>query len=105
MANEPVDLIPMPAALLACRLRSSLGCQKQVGIGHWGRSTEKENMNLRTTTVIAAFGILLWLIVHFVLFPYESLGEYPKNWVWLLVPLLRDLPLSVFLFTLYGKQK
>lgn len=33
-----MDRIPMPAALLACRLRSSLGCQKQVGIGHRGRS-------------------------------------------------------------------
>jgi hypothetical protein len=27
----------MPAALLAFRLRSSLGCQKQVGIGDAGR--------------------------------------------------------------------
>jgi len=35
--NGPIDLIPMPSALLACRLRSSLGCQKQVGIGHRGR--------------------------------------------------------------------
>ena len=29
MANEPVDLLPMPSALLAFRLRSRLGCQKQ----------------------------------------------------------------------------
>jgi hypothetical protein len=40
MANEPMDRIPMPAALLAFRLRSRLGCQKQVGIGHRGRSQE-----------------------------------------------------------------
>ncbi len=36
-ANEPVQLIPMPAALLAFRLRSSLGCQKRVGIPDRGR--------------------------------------------------------------------
>ena len=36
-ANEPVQLIPMPSALLAFRLRSSLGCQKQVGIPDRGR--------------------------------------------------------------------
>jgi len=34
---KPIELIPMPSALLACRLRSRLGCQKQVGIGHRGR--------------------------------------------------------------------
>ena len=62
-------------------------------------------MNLRAITVIAALGLLIWLIVHFAIFPYESLTEYPKNWVWLFVPLVRDLPLSIFLFTLYGKQK
>ena len=36
-ANEPIDLTPMPSALLARRLRSSLWCQKQVGAGHRGR--------------------------------------------------------------------
>jgi hypothetical protein len=35
--NEPVDLIPVPSGLLAFRLWSRLGCQKQAGIGHWGR--------------------------------------------------------------------
>jgi len=38
MPNEPMDLTPMPSALLARRLRSSLWCQKQVGAGHRGRS-------------------------------------------------------------------
>ena len=37
-ANRAMDRITMPAALLARRLRSSLGCQKQVVIGHRGRS-------------------------------------------------------------------
>jgi len=36
-ANEPMDRITMPAALLARRLRSSLWCQKRVVIGHRGR--------------------------------------------------------------------
>jgi len=38
--NGPVQLIPMPSALLAFRLRSSLGCQKQVGIPDRGRSAK-----------------------------------------------------------------
>jgi hypothetical protein len=41
MANEPIDLIPMPAALLSCLLlfplRGQESRQKQVGIGHRGR--------------------------------------------------------------------
>ena len=37
-ANRAMDRITMPAALLAFRLRSRLGCQKQVVIGHRGRS-------------------------------------------------------------------
>ena len=36
-ANGPMELIPVPAALLARRLRSKLGCQKQVGAGNRGR--------------------------------------------------------------------
>jgi hypothetical protein len=36
-ANEPMDRITMPAALSAFRLRSRLGCRKQVVIGHRGR--------------------------------------------------------------------
>lgn len=36
-ANEPINLTTMPSALLAFRLRSSLGCQKQVVAGHRGR--------------------------------------------------------------------
>ncbi|MFA6271449.1 MAG: hypothetical protein WC657_09700 [Candidatus Paceibacterota bacterium] len=50
--NEPMDRIPMPAALLACRLLSSLGCQKQVGIGHRGRSATK--MILRSLLLLIA---------------------------------------------------
>jgi len=56
-ANEPVDLIPMPAALLACRLRSRLGCQKQVGIGHWGRSAMKTTPLLLLVCVLAITAI------------------------------------------------
>jgi len=37
-----MDLIPMPSALLAFRLRSRLGCQKQVGIVPRGRSGRKK---------------------------------------------------------------
>ena len=40
-ANEPVDLIPVPAGLSACLLliplRGQEKCRKQAGIGHWGR--------------------------------------------------------------------
>jgi len=36
-ANGPMDRITMPAALSAFRLRSRLGCRKQVVIGHRGR--------------------------------------------------------------------
>jgi len=35
--NEPMHLTPMPSALLARRLRSSLWCQKQVGASDRGR--------------------------------------------------------------------
>jgi len=35
--NGPMELIPVPAALLARRLRSRLWCQKQAGIAHRGR--------------------------------------------------------------------
>jgi len=38
IANEPVDLIPVPSGLLAFRLRSKLWCQKQVGASDRGRS-------------------------------------------------------------------
>jgi len=41
MSNGPMDLTPMPSALLARRLRSRLWCQKQVGAGHRGRSAKK----------------------------------------------------------------
>ena len=45
MSNEPVDLIPVPSGLLAylllIPLRGQEECQKQAGIGHWGRSTIK----------------------------------------------------------------
>jgi len=40
--NGPVQLIPMPSALLAFRLQSRLGCQKQVGIPDRGRSQKNE---------------------------------------------------------------
>ena len=36
-----MDRITMPAALSAFRLRSRLGCRKQVVIGHRGRSAKK----------------------------------------------------------------
>jgi len=64
MANEPVDLIPMPAALLAFRLRSRLGCQKQAGIGHWGRSAKNKlsfyypQMPMKIASIALAFYIL-----------------------------------------------
>ena len=38
-----MQLIPMPSALLARRLRSSLWCQKQVGIPDRGRSAENNS--------------------------------------------------------------
>ena len=38
MANGPMQLVTMPSALLAFRLRSRLGCQKQVGASDRGRS-------------------------------------------------------------------
>ena len=44
-ANEPMDLIPMPAALLSCLLlplRGQESRQKRVGIGHRGRSLAYE---------------------------------------------------------------
>ena len=44
-ANEPMHLIPMPSALLACRLLGRLGCQKQVGIGDRGRSLKIYDSN------------------------------------------------------------
>jgi len=41
MPNEPMDPIPMPAALLSCLLliplRGQESCQKQVVMGHRGR--------------------------------------------------------------------
>jgi len=41
MANEPVDLIPVPsglsAYLLLNPLRGQEECRKQAEIGHWGR--------------------------------------------------------------------
>ncbi len=41
MANGPMHLTTMPAALLARRLRSRLWCQKQVVAGDWGRWAKK----------------------------------------------------------------
>jgi hypothetical protein len=38
--NEPMDLIPMPSALLTHFLLAQEMRQKQVGIGHRGRSAE-----------------------------------------------------------------
>ena len=40
-ANGAVELIPVPSGLLARRLRSRLGCPKQAGITHRGRSANK----------------------------------------------------------------
>ena len=39
----------MPSALLTRRLRSSLWCQKRVGVGHWGRC--QKNIVLDTVPV------------------------------------------------------
>ena len=39
-ANEPMDLIPMPSALLSYFLLAQEIRQKQVGIGHRGRWAE-----------------------------------------------------------------
>jgi len=36
-ANGAVELIPVPAGLLARRLRGRLWCQKRAGIPHRGR--------------------------------------------------------------------
>jgi len=36
-ANRPMQLIPVPAGLLARRLRGRLWCQKRAGIPHRGR--------------------------------------------------------------------
>ena len=45
IANEPVDLIPVPsglsAYLLLNPLRGQEECRKQAVIGHWGRSLKK----------------------------------------------------------------
>ena len=45
IANEPVDLIPVPsglsAYLLLNPLRGQEECRKQAVIGHWGRSAKK----------------------------------------------------------------
>lgn len=62
-------------------------------------------MNLRTITIIAAIGFLISFIARLAVFPYEILSDNPKQWGWVILPLLTDLPLSLFLFTLYSKQK
>ena len=52
--NGAIDLTTMPSALLAFRLRGSLGCQKQVVAGHRGRSL----LNM-LRLVVLLFAILL----------------------------------------------
>lgn len=39
-----MDLIPMPTAFLAFRLRGRLGCQMHMGIGHRGYSENRAAM-------------------------------------------------------------
>ena len=48
-----MDLTAMPSALLARRLRSRLGCQKQVGAGHRGRSAERNIAVLLSRAILA----------------------------------------------------
>jgi hypothetical protein len=45
MRNEPMELIPVPAALLARRLRRRLCCQKQAGMPHRGGSANYSLQN------------------------------------------------------------
>ena len=53
-ANEPMELIPVPAALLARRLRSRLWCQKRAGIPHRRRWPENMNPLAIIAKIIAA---------------------------------------------------
>ena len=71
-------------------------------------------MNLRVITLITAICLLLATIVQFAVTDYEGLFEYLRTldpeqrlrrWFWLLKPLLVEVPISIFLFTLYTKQK
>jgi hypothetical protein len=54
-----MDRITMPAALLARRLRSSLWCQKQVVIGHRGRSAMKTMRFFLITIFALGTGIIV----------------------------------------------
>ena len=71
-------------------------------------------MNLRVITLITAICLLLASIVQFAVTDYEGIFEYLRDvipeerfrqWFWLLKPLLVEVPISIFLFTLYTKQK
>lgn len=70
-------------------------------------------MNLRAITLITAICLLLASIGQFAVTDYEGLFEYLriapeesfKQWFWILRPLLVEVPISIFLFTLYTKQK
>ena len=54
-ANRPIDLIPMPSALLSCLqlpLRGQEPRQKQVGIGHRGRYNDyRASVDIRTLNI------------------------------------------------------
>ena len=58
-----MQLIPVPAALLAFRLRSSLGCQKQAGIPDRGRYAKKMKTPFVVLHVLAAVILLSGLAV------------------------------------------
>jgi hypothetical protein len=63
-------------------------------------------MLLRTTALMAGIGSALFILLHFATFPYEILADYElRNWIYLLIPLLRELPISIFFFVLFVKQK
>jgi len=61
-------------------------------------------MKLRTITIVAAIGLTIGIIIHFGTFPYAALVEYPRYWISFLLPLIAELPLALFPFTLYKKQ-
>jgi hypothetical protein len=58
-----MDRIPMPAALLACRLLGSLGCQKQVGIGHRGHCAKNPMKPFLTLFAFMAVTIVAFTVI------------------------------------------
>jgi hypothetical protein len=58
-ANGPVDLILVPLGLLARRLRSRLGCQKQASIGDRGQLENKMRPHLLSLFLLSSTFCLL----------------------------------------------